>query len=722
MPAIYAASKGPHDNGGSSPKSPEEKLLERIRRRFDYMTQAWREIREKAQLDMRALSDEGPWDPADRAERIKNKRPCIHLDQLEQYPNALVNEVRQNPLAIKVTPDGDGTNDETAELVGDRIRQIEYESNATQAYRTAFECAVQRSYGAFGAQIDYKSWDSFDLIIKMRRFPNPEAVIWDPNCKEADASDMEDAFVLERIDREQFPEKFKGATITSFGSEHLMAAPNWFGVNDIQVAEYWYKDQQPERLFLVETPEGQQKFLGSEIHGYKATKDRLTLKDGTVYPLVDWRATYAVVVKQCLTNGVEILSESEIPGKWIPIFPVIGKEKYVREGDTVKRVLESYIRKAIDAQMLFDFYKTNEAEEVGQTPKAPFWMYEGQDEGQEDVLASINRVPRAYATVKAQTEGTPQNVVLPLPQRIPKEPQIQALEIGAEAARRAIQAAVGSYGYTRLDDTNVKSGKAINLLDRQSDMGSYHFIDNYKASIAHAGRVIGSWLPVVESGQRSVGIRKKDGSHNVIKLNVKYRDEKSGKMVYHRYRTNQTGEHQYTVSTGPSYNSQREAATAFADTLAQSSEIFPMIGDLVVKLKDLGPIGDEIAERLHKMLPPQLQKQEGQAEIPPQVEQELQQMGQMIERLTAALNEAQDQLQSKKLEVDSKEKIEGAKLELQRDIETARIELEKMKLKVEKDIAQLKARTELTKTHEQLSTQENLAEHAAQNTSHQGDN
>jgi hypothetical protein len=721
MPTLYAADKGSNDSSGPTPKSREEKLLERIRRRFDYMNAAWKDIREKAELDMRALSDEGPWDPQDRAERKKNNRPCIHLDQLEQYPNALVNEVRQNPLAIKVTPDGDGTNDETAELTGDRIRQIEYESNATQAYRTAFECAVQRSYGAFGAQIDYKSWDSFDLCIKMRRFPNPEAVIWDPNCQEADSSDMEDAFVLERVDREQFPQRFKGATITSFGSEHLMIAPNWFGIHDIQVAEYWYKDQQPDRLFLVETPEGEKKLLGSEMTGYKASKDTLTLKDGTVYPITDWRATYATVIKQCLTNGVEILSESEVPGKWIPIFPVIGKEKYVRDGDTVKRVLESYIRKAIDAQMLFDFYKTNEAEEVGQTPKAPWWMYEGQDEGQEEVLASVNKVPRAYVTVKAQTEGTPPNVVLPLPQRIPKEPQIQALEIGAEAARRAIQAAVGSYGYTRLDDTNVKSGKAINLLDRQSDMGSYHFIDNYKASIAHAGRVIGSWLPIVESGQRSVGIRKKDGAHDVIKLNVKYQDPKSGKMVHHRYRTNETGEHQYTVSTGPSYNSQREAATAFADTLASSAEIFPMIGDLVVKLKDLGPIGDEIAERLHKMLPSHLQKKEGQAEIPPQVEQQLQQMDQMIEQLTAALNEAQDQLQSKKLEVESKEKIEGAKLSLHADIEKAKIELEKMKLQVEKEIAQLKARTDLAKTHEQLSTQENLAEHAVANAP-KGDN
>src|SRR4051812_14999588 len=144
MSTIYAADRGANDSGESTKtKSPDDQLLAKIRRRFDYMVQAWKPIRDKAESDMRAQSDDGPWKPEDRAERLKNKRPCIHLDQLEQYPNNLVNEVRQNPPEIKANPAGAGTDDKTAALRSNRVRQIQYESNATQATLRAFEDAAQ---------------------------------------------------------------------------------------------------------------------------------------------------------------------------------------------------------------------------------------------------------------------------------------------------------------------------------------------------------------------------------------------------------------------------------------------------------------------------------------------------------------------------------------------------------------------------------------------------
>ena len=78
-------------------KSEKESLIQRIRDRFDYMKAKHQKNRDEGALDMRALSPLGPWDPAERQKRKDNKVACVHLDQLNQYANMLINEFRQAP-------------------------------------------------------------------------------------------------------------------------------------------------------------------------------------------------------------------------------------------------------------------------------------------------------------------------------------------------------------------------------------------------------------------------------------------------------------------------------------------------------------------------------------------------------------------------------------------------------------------------------------------------
>lgn len=729
MTTAYPATSGNADSGDGLKKSPDQKLLDRIKSRFDYFIAAWKDIRDEAELDMRAQSIYGPWDPAERQARIEAKRPVIHLDQLGQYTNALVNEVRLNPLAVKVSPDDSGTDNETAELTGNRIRAIEYESNAQQAYLRAFEDAATRSYGVFGLQVVFKEWDSFEQTLKVRRFANPDSVLWDPDCKEADCSDMEDAFVLDRIRKDDFERRFPDAEEKNFGDEVVSQAHNWFDDDTVQIAEYWYVEKKKRRMLRLQMPDGsEQKVFVDELKNFDKTtiKDGfIALEDGTQLQVLDDRQTEERTIKQCLTNGIEILSKSEWAGKWIPIFPVVGREKWIPESGKAKRTLESYIRQARDGQQLFDYYVTNEAESVGMVPKNVYVGYEGQFETSTD-WANINKIPTVFAEVKAFTEEYPAvggAAPLPPPQRAAYEPPIQALEIGKESSRRSIQASMGSYGATRMDDYKASSGKAIGLLDRQSDMGSYHFIDNFKTVLRHAGRCMEELLPAVETGPRDVSIRRPDKTQDHVRINdPKYVDKKSGQPKLLQYRKNDTGRHSVIIDTGPSFQSQREEATAFVDAIVQAKpELFGIIGDLLVDLKQLGPIGDAMKERLKKMLPPQLQEQNGQPQLSPEVQQQMQQMGQMIEMLTQKLNEAQDAVEDKKMELESKERTESqkiqaqkelkvAELEFQKTIEESRAELERMKIDAQLQMAAMKIQAERVMQHEELASEEDRAE------------
>jgi superfamily II RNA helicase len=71
---------------------------------------------------------------------------------------------------------------------------------------------------------------------------------------------------------------------------------------------------------------------------------------------------------------------------------------------------------------------------------------------------------------------------------------------------------------------------------------------------------------------------------------------------------------------------------------------------LLFKALDL-PYADEIAKRLAKMLPPQVQEQ---TQVPPEVQQQMQAMGQQMEQLQAQLSSAAAQLGDKRMEYEGK--------------------------------------------------------------------
>ena len=105
-----------------SPKADDKPALERIHDRYSYATDRWDKIRQEAKTDMKHVKGD-PWPDQERRARIKAKRPVIALDELGQYENQVVNEVRANPRAIKFSPVGEGANDATARFYDGKTRE-----------------------------------------------------------------------------------------------------------------------------------------------------------------------------------------------------------------------------------------------------------------------------------------------------------------------------------------------------------------------------------------------------------------------------------------------------------------------------------------------------------------------------------------------------------------------------------------------------------------------
>lgn len=633
----------------SSVGTKDTALLKEIRDTFDYFCTRWSDIRTEAKRDMRFVSGD-PWEPSEKRARQDGEgnwiRPCLVMDELSQYLNAVINNVRQNKRTGKVLPIGAGANDKTASNLEDIIRGIEYGSKAQDAYITGLENQINRSYGAWEVCTEYESDEddgprSFNQVLCVKRIANPDTVYPDPDCKEADFSDMMKCFHVTSISHDSFKAKYPNAEIRDFDSEAIQQeAPKWIKLKEIQVGAYWKVKITTRTLVLVDGgAEGPTTHYKDELpEGFKGT----ILKE---------RRCEQRQVMQYITNGVEVLEENKIPGSYIRIVMVIGKELYVDDGTGSKRMLMSLIRLARDPQMLYNYMRTAEAEVTGMTPKTPYMGAVGQFSTETD-WENIHRIPTGYAEYNAKTDATGEQI-LPPPSRPAYEPAIQPLEIGAEAARRAIQAAMGITALpTAAQRQSEKSGVALERIQTQQQIGSYHFIDNYDRSLQHTWRIMNELVPIYYDTARDVPVRNKKEEHSTLRINdPQYKNPKTGEVEHNVVSGEGAGDHDVTISTGPSYESQREEAAAYADTLANIPGVFPQIGDLLTKLRNLGPIGDEIAERL---TPPQYQSKDGQPPIPPQAMQMIQQGAAKLQAAETFIHQLQTELAKLQKEKDGK--------------------------------------------------------------------
>lgn len=637
-------------------------LLLEIRANFDYDAMMWRDIYDEGKVDMRHVSGD-PWDPKDRRARLSAGRLCLSFDEINQYCNQLINDVRQNQRSVKVVPKGSGANDQTAQRRSDRIREIEYRSKAQAAIRTAFEGAVQRSFGFYKFKTQYISDSSFDQELAYVRIPNPETIYIDWEAKEADCSDMEHAFEFDTLPKERFRREYPGAEIQSFTNELAEYAPAWLREDRVQIASYWKRLKRKDTLFLFPNQKTELLSILKERYGkLKIHGNALELESGEVLPYAKKRVTEDCSVKQYITNGLEILEENDWPGDKVPIIPVLGKEIWVDDGTGgAKRKLLSLVRLARDPFMAYCFMRTCQAEIAQQSPKAPYEGYEGQFDTNTN-WKDLHKVPTAYVEFKVSTEESAAASAGPLP--LPRKnvfdaSGIQALEITADACRAAVQSAMGAIGMlTNTVKSEAKSGVALRTLNQQESQSNFHFIDNLDIALENGGRQLNALLTKVEDTERTVGFRKATGEQYVGKINQL--DPQGNKIGFHT----DIGEHDVTISTGPSFLSERDEADDFAEQLTKMGD--PVLSrallPFIIRQRNLGPLGDEMAKVASALSP----LNQPQQQIPPAVQMQMQKMGALLQKLL-------QERQAKTLELQGKAWI--ANQQQQVDLEKKRYDV-----------------------------------------------
>lgn len=608
--------------------APEPK---EIREAFVQYRDDWQQIRQQGEDDMRAISVEGPWKPEDRAAREGAGRPCVHLDQINQFLNQTIGKVRKNKRSPKAMPKGEGASDQDAKRREGIIMGIEERSQAQPIYLYAFECMIQRSYGYARLTNEYCDDSTFDQEIWIKPVMNPDTVLFSPNYKQPDASDVPEVFLLDRMLKKDFQKKFPDAEIKDFsgsvmGEDHVS---DWITDKYVQYAEDWRVEYRRSKLLLVEGPNGHAIFTEDE---WKELKDR------TQGEVKRERWVQKPKVMQYMTNGIEILDETEWQGSRIPIIGCFGPERWINEGGTAKRQLLSMVRFARDPQMLFDFLATQECEEAGMVPKVPFVGAKGQFESDKETWTNLNRQPYAFVQYDLVTDQS--QSPLPPPSRPQYQANFQQYELAKDAASRHVQSAMGITPLpTAAQRRTEKSGVALEKIDDMEALGALHFIDRYENQFLHnlAWQINELITPIYDT-ERDLAITAPDGQRKVVHSvgNTSHPMDNGGAYEVQGLPDEHVhtgkGKFDVTISTGPSYDSERQEQSAFLDMMVDNLGNLPQPGSpqgkvlaLAIRMRPtLGPIGQQIADVFDPPDP---------SNLPPEAQAAIQQMQAQLQQL-----------------------------------------------------------------------------------------
>jgi len=659
---------GPNRRKGEG-KSTED-VLATARARLNMAISALSESREDEIDDLKfyAGSPDNHWQwPADvlatrgavQGQTI-NARPTLTINKLPQHVHQVTNDQRQNRPAGRVIPADDKADVDVAEVYNGMVRHIQYISDADVAYDTACENQVAYGEGYIRILTEYCDENTFDQDLKIGRVRNSFSVYMDPLIQDPCGSDAKWCFITEDLPKAEYERMYPNAapitTLMSLGVGD-QSISQWLNDDTVRIAEYFYVEYTKKTLNLYP----------GNLTAIDGTPEDRMLKAQFVRPLRS-RETELKKVKWCKINGYEILEESDWAGKYIPVVRVVGNEFEV-DG---RLYVSGLVRNAKDAQRMYNYWVSQEAEMLALAPKAPFIGYGGQFEGYETQWKTANTQNWPYLEVNPDvTDG--QGNILPLPARAQPPMASSGLLQAKAGASEDIKSSTGQYNASLGMGSNERSGKAILARQKEGDVGTYHYVDNLARAVRYVTRQLVDLIPKIYDTERIARIVGEDGEVDNVKINPmqpepvkKIVNPQTGALIEKIYNPG-VGKYDVVVTTGPGYATKRqEALEAMAQLLQGNPQLWAVAGDLFVKNMDW-PGAQEMAKRFAKTIDPKVLADDDDPALSA-ANQQIEAMNAELQQLHGMLQNVQQSMEARDLEIK-----EHANMIKAYDAETKRI-------------------------------------------------
>lgn len=606
-----------------------EKFLEKCREEFteDFRRDKLDREEGEADNDFANSSDasKSQWNPDAFKARSEAKKPILQFNKLPIYLQHVSNSGRQNQPSIKITAGDDGK-PETAEMWESRIRQVEYQSDASTVWDTARE--QQTSSGRAAVRIITEIVKG-KQVARIKRIENQFSVIWGPH-REYDASDADRCWVITYITKAEHRRLYgKNSLLNRTDFKPFEGSESWVdtGPNNemVQIAEKFCREYDDK----------------GNLEG-----------------------VYRYVI-----NGAEILDpkpDDPDHGKFIvddiPIVPQWGREAVV---NGVTRHF-SLVNPAKDWQRLVNLYGSNIAMLIGAAPTARYMAEVGSiAKDHEDAYGSNS--PKSILYWVRQQDGMPHE----RPELVNHEPAIQAASEGLQQAIEGMKSSMGIFDASIGARSNEVTGVAQQRRQQQSEVTNYHFPSNEERTRKRVGQILLKIEIVLNKGAKSLQVRHENGKTESVPIGTPYKDRK-GKEITHEI---DDADYGVEVESGPSY------ASAVEQKEEAQQALIAAVPD--VMMSEVGvnwirnsrrPGADEDADawaRKLNMMFPGLIPDKDQPQIPPQVAQQMQAMQQKLQTTEAFAQSLHEQIQTKQVE-------NQAKVQIQQQSDSTKLEIAKM--------------------------------------------
>jgi hypothetical protein len=598
--------------------------MAKMRKRYDAAVAACGDKYDKCVEDIKfAFVPGAQWDVDMKAKR--GNRPCYEFNKTRPVVKSVTNDMRQNSPGIKIRAAEDGHKDLADTLQG-LILNIEAQSRADTAYDTAGFFAAAGGFGVIEVATDYASDDVFEQDIRIKERRDPFAVKFDPAAKEFDKRDGRFAFEDLTFTREAFTDRWPDADPVDFNpSTTPEKFGDWFTEKTIRVVKYWCKHAEKKTIYQLsdgrvldeDDYQAIAPMLGQPDSGVMQ-QPPLTLKQQREVSYDRITCEYA--------SGKEVLEGPfDWAGKFIPLVPVWGESVCI-EGD---EQFSGLVRPIKDAQRLFNWDVCVGQEVMANQPRAPFLYTAKMIEGYETEWSKLG---------KDNPPGLPYNPDPDAPGAMPRREAPPLYPGGFFDS--ALFAADLIKSVSNVVDAPIQSrassGKAIQAVEHQQDVGNFDFIDNLARAKCFIGEILVDLIPKVIDTERQVMILGEDGKESYVVLNQSVYKTAQGTLTRDKYEAMvaqgapappgewvvindlSQGKYAVVVTVGQSYATRRMETMAAMQAVAGNPN--PQIAALgsygLIKNMD-EPGMDEVVTAVRQMLIAQQLLEPGEGDKPP---------------------------------------------------------------------------------------------------------
>jgi hypothetical protein len=627
----------------------DEDLIKVALRQFDHASEAVREHRQLARQDLAFLA-------GDQIPSNSQDPYALKVNLLTPFVNQVIAEAQQKNAAIKVVCNGDGADEEVAEVRGGIIRDIEDKSDARTAYNTGLFYSTSAGEGYLTLCGEYISEDGFDQELRIKGVSNPEMIFLDPSHEDLTGEDAEWGFIIKDVPtssfRRQYPKSKLEEMLQGRGFNRLSLPNAWCNENTIRVAEYWRKVLTPTKLYLC-----------SPLLDPTAADVTLSEKpDPLEYTIKKERKSFKTTIVAHTLTAFQVLDTMQWPGSRIPIFKVTGESFYVGG----QRIIRGAIRSMIDAQRQYNFAVSKQMEMLDQAPKNSWVMTKKQlgDGVDAQNWANSNVLNFAVLTYNADSAAPPPSRVQGLNME-----SFSALAGTKDQSYQALQYVTGLNPSNFGQNPQDLSGVAQQGQVEQGSRSTFIYIDHFFTTLRALGREINHLLPSFYDTDRAQRVLKANDEEQVLQINSSSNDN--------RYDLSK-GSYAVSISTGPAFASKREegfnALMQILNALPES--LRPSVADLVASQVE-SPISDKVAARFKAQLPPAVlaATETGDTDLAPRAQ---------VQALKGQLAQAMSQVEQQGM------KLQEAELENKQLKDQAALELTKADMTHTEKMAQLK--------------------------------